>query len=49
MGEIMGGLWKDSICFEGALWGGLLLGDQKESAKKGSRNGYVRFTGNSER
>jgi hypothetical protein len=49
MGDIMGGLWKESISFEGALWGGLLLGDLEESGKKGSGKGYVRFTGNSER
>jgi hypothetical protein len=45
----MGGLWKESTSFERALWGGLLLGDPEESGKKGSGNGYVRFTGNSER
>jgi hypothetical protein len=49
VGEIMGGLWKENISFEGALWGVLLLGDTEVSGKKGSGNGYVRFTGNSER
>jgi hypothetical protein len=41
----MGGLCKESISFEGALWGGLFLGDLEGSGKKGSGNGYVRFTG----
>jgi hypothetical protein len=35
MGEIMGGLLKESISFEGALWGGLLLEDPEGSGKKG--------------
>jgi hypothetical protein len=49
MEEIMGGLWKESLSFEGALWGGLLLGDPEESGKKGSGNGYIHFSENSER